>query len=123
MWVHLHPQPVTLTEIVPLNLSDSANARVTRLVMLLLFCRCGGLLIQSSQGGSQADAELATAVMKYLAEHPKAMDTLEGIAEWWVMRQQARVDLDSLSRVLRLLAAQGLVDVDGEGDQARYRLK
>jgi len=61
--------------------------------------------------------------MKYLAEHPKAMDTLEGIADWWVMRQQVRVDLDSLGRVLRLLTAQGLIDVDGEGDQARYRLK
>ena len=61
--------------------------------------------------------------MKYLAEHPKAMDTLEGIAEWWVMRRQVRVDLDSLGRVLRLLTAQGLVDVDGEGDRARYRLK
>jgi len=89
----------------------------------LLFSRFGGLLIQSSHGGSQADAELAAAVMKYLAEHPKAVDTLEGIAEWWVMRQQARVDLDSLGRVLRLLAAQGLVEVDGEGDEARYRLK
>jgi hypothetical protein len=51
------------------------------------------------------------------------MDTLEGIAEWWLMRQQARVDLESLRRVLRLLTAQGLIDVDGEGDQARYRLK
>ena len=61
--------------------------------------------------------------MKYLAEHPKAMDTLEGIADWWVMRQQVRVDLDSLGRVLLLLTAQGLIDVDDEGDQARYRLK
>ena len=35
--------------------------------------------------------QVAKDILAYLAEHPQAMDTLEGIAEWWLMRQHIRV--------------------------------
>jgi hypothetical protein len=69
------------------------------------------------------EPELETAVITYLAEHPDAMDTMEGIAEWWVMRQRIRVQLEALSRVLSRLTHDGLLEKIGQGEKARYRLK
>ena len=62
-------------------------------------------------------------VLRYLAEHPEAMDTLEGIAEWWIMREQLRVDLQRLARVLDDLTAQGILEETGVGDGRVYRLR
>ena len=69
------------------------------------------------------DAELAEAVMEYLAEFPKAMDTLKGIAEWWVIRRKVRADVEDLTRVLGHLIEQGLLEQIGTGEGAHYRLK
>lgn len=68
-------------------------------------------------------AELNYAVRQYLVDHPQAMDTLEGIAEWWLTRQDARVELETLARVLRDLTAEGVLEQMGSGDQARFRLR
>jgi len=62
-------------------------------------------------------------VLRYLAENPGAMDTLEGIAEWWVMREQLRVDLQRLSRVLDDLTRQGILEETGLGSDRVYRLR
>lgn len=61
-------------------------------------------------------------VLRYLAEHPGAMDTLDGIAEWWVMREQLRVDLQRLSRVLDDLTRQGILEETSLGAERAYRL-
>jgi Fe2+ or Zn2+ uptake regulation protein len=66
---------------------------------------------------------LARCVLDYLAAHPRAMDTLEGIAEWWVMREQVRVDLQLLGRVLRQLTEQGLLEEIHSGAEVRFSLK
>lgn len=71
----------------------------------------------------QSEESLAHSVMRYLSEHPNAMDTLDGIAEWWIMRQQVRVDVEKLTRVLARLTENGRLDKIGSGDKARYRLK
>jgi Fe2+ or Zn2+ uptake regulation protein len=69
------------------------------------------------------DEEVAQSILAYLAEHPQAMDTAEGIAQWWIMRQQIRVTATTVARVLRRLAERGLVEEFGDGEQRRYRLK
>lgn len=69
------------------------------------------------------EEELADIVLGYLAEHPDASDTLEGIAEWWIMRQRTRVEVTKLARVLRHLAESSLLEKIEEGDNPRYRLK
>jgi hypothetical protein len=71
----------------------------------------------------QHEEELTSAVLQYLAENPRAMDTLEGIAEWWIARQQIRVEVATLARVLRRLTERGLLEVTGSGEYARYSLK
>jgi hypothetical protein len=69
------------------------------------------------------EQELETAIRQYLAEHDGAMDTTEGIAEWWLMRERVRVDLAALTRILRRLTDEGVLERIGTGDGARYRLK
>jgi hypothetical protein len=61
--------------------------------------------------------------MDYLVEHPNAMDTSEGIAEWWIMRRQIKVEVEAVQRVLSQLTARGLLEKIGSGASARYRLK
>ena len=69
------------------------------------------------------DEQVAQSILGYLAEHPRAMDTVEGIAQWWIMRQQIRVTATTVARVLRQLAERGLLEEFGDGEQRRYRLK
>jgi len=69
------------------------------------------------------EEEMAEAVLQYLAEHPNAMDTLEGITEWWLMRQRVRVEAKRLAKVLRQLTEKGLLEEIGAGENPMYRLK
>lgn len=71
----------------------------------------------------RTDEEVAQDILGYLAEHPQAMDTAEGIAEWWIMRQQIRVNVATLTRVLRGMTERGQLEEIGTGEQRRYRLK
>jgi len=66
--------------------------------------------------------DLVNALVQYLTEHPQASDTLEGIAEWWIMRQQVKFDIDTLSTVLRELTEIGFLVETGEGQNRRYAL-
>lgn len=61
--------------------------------------------------------------MGYLVEHPQAMDNVQGIAEWWVMRQQVRVDVKTLVRVLQQLVDQGLIEKVDSPNGPLYRLR
>jgi hypothetical protein len=79
-----------------------------------------GLGVSKSEGD---EAEVAQAIMGYLAEQPHAMDTLEGIAEWWLMRHHVRVSVETLNQVLRGLVERGQLDAIGTGEHRRYRLK
>lgn len=69
------------------------------------------------------EKEMGEAIFEYLAEHPQASDTLEGIAEWWIMRQRIRVEVTKLANVLRHLAESSFLEKITEGDNTRYRLK
>ena len=72
---------------------------------------------------SQVDEQLCSALCAYLAENPRAMDTLEGIASWWVARQQIRQDVHRVSRALAVLEARGVVEQVGVAGMEWFRLK
>ena len=75
---------------------------------------------------SQQDAEerrVARVIQNYLAHHPKAMDTLEGIAEWWIPREHVRANITIIEKVLADLIRQGTVEAFGTGKDMRYRLR
>jgi hypothetical protein len=69
------------------------------------------------------EEEVAEAILQYLAEHSQAMDTLAGIAEWWIPRQRVRMEVNTLTRVLKRLSDEGLLECQGTGENALYRLK
>lgn len=69
-----------------------------------------------------AEEALRAVVLTYLAEHTGAMDTIDGIAEWWITRQQIRVDVERLSQVLERLTDEGVLEVVGDGTNRLYRL-
>jgi hypothetical protein len=68
-------------------------------------------------------AEVRDLISGYLAECPDAMDTLKGIACFWLTRQSVRAQLALLAEVLDELVAEGVVETVGEGENRHYRLK
>jgi hypothetical protein len=62
-------------------------------------------------------------LLAYLREHPNAMDTLKGIAEWWLPRHRVRVEVERVAEALRTLEASGLIERIGSGDRPLYRLR
>jgi hypothetical protein len=80
--------------------------------------------IAARLGESRVDEEqIAQAILNYLGEHPNAMDTLQGIADWWLQREQVRVTIEMLARVLSRLTASGQLEEIGEGTTRCYRRK
>ena len=69
------------------------------------------------------EEQVAQAILNYLDEHPTAMDTQQGIAEWWLQREQVRVTIEMLVRVLTRLTEDGKLEEIGEGTTRYYRRK
>ena len=53
---------------------------------------------------------LAQKILSYLAMHPHAGDTLEGIAHWWLEQQQIEVLVDEVASALDLLKGSGTIN-------------
>jgi hypothetical protein len=70
---------------------------------------------------SEADANLRTLVLAYLDDHPTAMDTIDGIAEWWVLRQQIDIEVRRVSRVLETLVRDGVLEEVTQSGVRFYR--
>ena len=60
-------------------------------------------------------------VLGYLDDHPTAMDTLDGIAEWWILRQQIEIEVRRVSRVLAMLVSDGVLEEVNQGGVRFYR--
>jgi Fe2+ or Zn2+ uptake regulation protein len=66
---------------------------------------------------SKYDALLRQAILDYLKENPDAMESVSGIAEWWIARSRIRVELEAVTRVLKGLTESGLlteIQIKGE---------
>ncbi len=86
--------------------------------------RSAGSVFAINQAVSDAPADsLADLIVGYLRDRPGAMDSFRGIAEWWLMRQQLRVELDRLRTVLMQLRQDGILEAEGVGPEQRYWLK
>jgi Fe2+ or Zn2+ uptake regulation protein len=57
------------------------------------------------------EQEIAAAeqILDYLSLHPKAADTAEGVARWWLRRQRFEVRLEVVARALERLFREGVV--------------
>jgi hypothetical protein len=70
-----------------------------------------------------SDSGIRDDVLGYLREHPRAMDSLEGISQWWLVRQRVRVSVQLVARALFDLERAGLLERIGENGNAMYRLR
>lgn len=89
----------------------------------------GTMLITDLQSGSvpkrnnseQNILTIAQEISDYLAEHPKAADSLEGVASWWLTRQRYERAEDIVHKALEHLVAQGVVKkVNNKGNKTVY---
>ena len=66
---------------------------------------------------------LANEVAAYLAKHPAAADTEEGIREWWLQRVRTEESAESLRRALAILRAEGRIAIRELPDGTRVYFK
>lgn len=67
-------------------------------------------------------ASLKQEVLGYLNEHPQAQDTLDGVLQWWLVRNRVTAGLNWLYTALEELEAEGWVcKVTGPDGQQWYR--
>jgi hypothetical protein len=71
--------------------------------------------------GDGSEPGLRDLVLGYLDEHPTAMDTLDGIAEWWILRQQIQIEVRRVSAVLSSLVREGVLEECEQGGVRFYR--
>lgn len=71
---------------------------------------------------SPSSADLAEMILRYVSAHPGACDSLEGICDWWLARQQ-RDDLRiAVAAALADLVAQGHIEAStGVAGHTVYR--
>ena len=75
----------------------------------------------SGIGSEDLEPKIVAFVMGYFAQHPRAMDTASGIAEWW-LPQNSIPDLHTMEKVLESLADAGKLE-RVVSDKVHYRLK
>ena len=67
--------------------------------------------------------ELSLQILAYLADNPEANDTVEGIAQWWLLEQRLDEQPTRVEKALAELAGAGLVCASrGADGRTRYRL-
>ena len=65
---------------------------------------------------------LADEIRHYLAHHPNASDSAEGIALWWISRQRLAAALSDVVRALEHLEREGVVESQPcPGGEVLYR--
>ncbi len=68
--------------------------------------------------------EIQREILAHFAAHPDSEDTLEGIAEWWLLERTIERRLREVEGALDRLVAEGLIERRaGPGVRPRYRLR
>ena len=57
----------------------------------------------------EAEQKLAQQIQDYLELRPQAGDTLEGIANWWLLRQQVNESVEEVKRALAFLKSRNVI--------------
>lgn len=66
---------------------------------------------------------LSGEILSYLIEHKDAQDTLEGIAEWWLLEQSIKIRTAEVKAALEdLVARKLLLQSTGKDARTHYRI-
>jgi hypothetical protein len=62
-------------------------------------------------------------ILAFLADHPDADDTIEGVAQWWLLEQRIRQQVPVIEKALTVLVEKGFVLEQGSSNgRTRYRI-
>jgi Fe2+ or Zn2+ uptake regulation protein len=61
-------------------------------------------------------------IVEYLRAHPSAADTVDGIIQWWLIRQRYETARDVIQRALDDLVEQGIIDYINTGNDKKIFL-
>ncbi len=68
-------------------------------------------------------SEIAREILAYLADHPDAQDTLEGIMEWWLIESRIKLQIALVKEILHdLVENEFLLEINQEYTRVRYRM-
>jgi predicted transcriptional regulator len=62
-------------------------------------------------------------ILDYLVHAPNAGDTVQGIADWWLLEQCIRQTVADVQRALEELVAEGLVKRVHRAGRTHYRVR
>lgn len=65
--------------------------------------------LQHIETGHMRPPRLAINILLYLIQHPLAEDTVEGIVEWWLLKQSVHQRVSAVKDALAQLVETGLV--------------
>ena len=69
------------------------------------------------------ESDIAQEILAYLARHPEAQDTMEGIVEWWLLEQEIRRTTALVKAALAELVSRKLVlERRGKDGRVHYRI-
>ena len=67
-------------------------------------------------------AALETSILDYLAANPAAQDTLDGIVDWWLLRERVAQSMADVEAALARLVERNLVTKhEGADGRVHYR--
>ncbi|KIO49065.1 hypothetical protein [Nitrosospira sp. NpAV] len=61
-------------------------------------------------------------IIEYLRAHPSAADTMDGIIQWWLIRQRYETARDIIQKALDDLVDQGILDYIETGNDKKIFL-
>jgi hypothetical protein len=68
-------------------------------------------------------SEVAREILAYLADHPDAQDTLEGIIHWWLLERQIKYQMALVKEAVQELVDRGLLLENRiQGSKPGYRI-
>jgi len=87
-------------------------------------CVCPCLIrMGSHERFTTEKSHITCEILAYLAEHPDAQDTLEGIAAWWLLEQKIKHTTVEVEKSLAELMDKGfIVECDGKDLHTYYRI-
>lgn len=69
------------------------------------------------------EKDISEEILAYLNKYPEASDTLEGIAEWWLLNQKIQSGIEKVRAAIYELLEEGWVsEIKGKNSAIRYRL-
>lgn len=66
-------------------------------------------MVYTMKGQDMEDDNVALCILAYLRCRPRAADTVEGIANWWIAQQRLNESVEEVQRSIETLKAQGLI--------------